>query len=82
MARDHRVGQLRQHRVVVADDALEQRLSGAKSGEQVAAHFLLDRFVLVPARAKLANGLRPAWGHSKHYSQGARHVQRETADHR
>jgi len=63
VAGDHRVGQLRQHCLVVAHDALEQRLAGAKAGQQVAPHFLLDGLALVSARAELADGLGPAGGH-------------------
>ena len=48
---DDRVGQLRQHGVVVADDARKQRLSSPQAGEEVAAHLLFDCLSLVPARA-------------------------------
>jgi len=64
VTRDHRVGQLRQHRVVVAHDPIEQRLAGAKAGQEIAAHFLLDRLALVAARAYLADGLWADRAHS------------------
>src|SRR5258708_16243805 len=53
VTRDHGVGQLWQHRVVVAHDPVQQRLAAAKAGQEIATHFLLDRFALVPARANL-----------------------------
>src|SRR5205807_3408640 len=49
VARDDRVGQLRQYGLVVADDPGEQWFAGAQAGQQVAAHLLLDRLPLVPA---------------------------------
>ena len=47
---------LGQHRVVVADDAGEARLTGAHPGQQVVAQLLLDRAVDVAGGAQLADG--------------------------
>ncbi len=74
VARDDCVGELRQDGVVVADDTFEQRLSRAKSGQQVAAHLLLDGLALMAARAKLADGLRPYRGHPSTIDRGPRRV--------
>ena len=41
--REHRVDELRDHRLVVADDAGEQRLAGAQLTNQVVADLLLHR---------------------------------------
>ncbi len=73
VAGDDRIRQLRQHRLVIADDAGEERLSGAQSRQQVAAHLLLDVFAYMAGRAKLAD--RPSGdGHLEHYRQAARLV--------
>src|SRR5260370_29638646 len=69
VTRDHGVGQLRQHRVVVTHDPVEQRLAAAKAGQEITAHFLLDGFALVPARANLTDGLWADGAHLQHYRQ-------------
>jgi len=63
MAGDERVGELRKHGLFVADNAREQWLAGAKTGQKIATHLLLDRLAPVSAGAKLGDGLRPARGH-------------------
>ncbi len=42
VARQQRVDELRNHRVVVADDAREEGLAGAELGDEVLPHFLVD----------------------------------------
>ncbi len=56
VAGDHRVRELRKHRLVITDDAGEKRLATAQSRQQVAAHLLLDVLADVARRAKLADG--------------------------
>jgi len=63
VSRDDCVGELRQHGVVVADDAGEERFARAKPHEQVAAHLLLHRLANVAAGAKLCDGGRQVAGH-------------------
>ena len=46
VARQHGVDDLRDDRVVVADDAGEERLSGAEAGDQVLAHLVAHRATL------------------------------------
>jgi hypothetical protein len=41
--REQRVDDLRHHRVLVPEDALEQRAAAGEAGEEVAPHFVLDR---------------------------------------
>ncbi len=43
MAGEQGVGQLRQDRVVVTDDAVDERLAGGELGDDVGADLLLDR---------------------------------------
>ena len=69
VAGDHRVGQLRQHCLVVADDSRKKGLTTAEPREQVASHFLLDGLAYVPGSSKLANGASDGCGHHQHYRQ-------------
>ena len=63
VAGDDRVGQLRQHGVVVTHDAGEQLLARPQSGEEVAAHLLFDRLAPVSRGPKLGDGVGSGRGH-------------------
>ena len=49
------VGELRHDRVLVADDAVEERLPGSQPGDDVVADLLLDRARLPPGGPQLAD---------------------------
>ena len=69
--RDDRVGELRQHRLLVADDARQERLAGAQPRQEVAAHLVLHRLALMSGGAELGDGSRFGGGHQRHYRQRA-----------
>jgi hypothetical protein len=54
VAGEDRVHQLRHHRLVVADDAGEQRLAGLELADEVVADFLLDRLRAIPRPPQLS----------------------------
>ena len=58
LAAEDGVGDLRQHRLVVADDAGEQGFAGANLGDEVAAHLRLHRQHLEAGCLELAQGFR------------------------
>ncbi len=60
---EHGVFDLGDHRVVVADDAGQERLAAPQPGDEVVPHLLLDRLRGVAAGAKLSD--RPWLGHDR-----------------
>jgi len=56
VARQHRVHQLRDHRLVVADDAGKERLAGLQLADEVVADFLLDRFRAIARLPEFSKG--------------------------
>ena len=58
VARQDRVDELRDDRLVVADDAGEQRLAGLQLADEVVADFLLDRPRAIAGLPQIAEGLQ------------------------
>ena len=73
MARQDRVDHLRHDRLVVADDAGEQRVAGAQLGDQVVADFGLDgpaRDAAAPRHPGAVRRGSSPWGSSKECNTG------------
>jgi hypothetical protein len=54
--RQHRVDELRQDRLLVADDAGKENVAVSQHADEVPAHLFLDRDIGVPGRAERAEG--------------------------
>ena len=71
VARQHRVDDLRDDRVVVADDAGEERAAGAEARDEVLAHFVAHRTPLdaagVDRRAEFSESRRSCGSHRASY---------------
>src|SRR5712692_6412150 len=72
VSRDHRIRELRQHGLVIADNSGEERFAAAKSRQQIAAHLLFDVFTHMAGGPKFANCPSGGGGHHQHYRQAAR----------